>query len=304
MGRKLLDGIYFNQMKHHYYINKIIAGKRYHRSTGSTSRTGAERVLRDLLDRTHLPTKPSLTFRDAVIRFLLTSIRKDLNNDASRLTRIYPFLADLPLDQIDGAVIDHMVHHFKSSGRKSNTINAYLSLIRVILNTCAQSWKTDAGEFWLKHVPKIKTIRVTDERLPYPISWSEQRLLFACLPNHLLAPIEFCLHTGLRNREICTLRWSDLRTLPDSTIEYFLIPAKRMKNGKPRLVLLNRVAREIIGRLKRVPSNSNVFLYNGKPMTTRGRQRSGGLQSTTRNPLLMVLNLCISMTSVIPLVVD
>ena len=45
-------------------------------------------------------------------------------------------------------------------------------------------------------------------REPYPLSWDEQKALRP-LPEHLRMMCFFAVNTGLRNKEVCGLRWDD-----------------------------------------------------------------------------------------------
>lgn len=60
----------------------------------------------------------------------------------------------------------------------------------------------------METVPLIEMERNRQARKPYPLSWDEQTLLFGELrsdPNAQMAL--FKVNTGLREQEVCTLRW-------------------------------------------------------------------------------------------------
>lgn len=269
MPRKKIKGLYFEPRTNTWYVNKQIKGKRYHFSTGEKSRAAAERYLEQFLLRFPVNHETNeLTFRDAVIRFIITSKRRNLAKDTGRLAKLFPLIADKALASIDSLTIESVINKLQSENLKANTINAYLSLIKAILNKAAREWKQDNGHYWLNGVPHFSLLDVTDSRTPYPISWREQELLFQYLAEHLKDPIKFVLNTGLRNSEVCGLRWSYLRVLPDSGIRYFVIPAAEIKNKRPRIVVLNSVTQEIIDRLWRSRTNDFVFNYKGRPMST------------------------------------
>src|ERR1035437_5147811 len=58
------------------------------------------------------------------------------------------------------------------------------------------------------------------------------------------------VNTGLREQEVCRLRWDYEAKVPELYTAVFVIPGERVKNGEERLVVLNRVARPVIERLR------------------------------------------------------
>ena len=85
------------------------------------------------------------------------------------------------------------------------------------------------------------------------MSWDEQDALFKELPANLVEMALFAVNTGLRQQEVCKLRWEwgvgsgewevEVHDLETSV---FLIRAERHKNGQERLVILNRIAESVI----------------------------------------------------------
>jgi integrase len=53
----------------------------------------------------------------------------------------------------------------------------------------------------------------------------------------------FALHTGLRDQEICGLRWDWEHQFQGTELSLFVIPETNAKNGRERIVPLNSVAR-------------------------------------------------------------
>ena len=86
--------------------------------------------------------------------------------------------------------------------------------------------------------PKIKLLKVTDARQPYPLSWDEQVRLFQQLPVHLARMALFKVNTGCRDQEVCGLRWEWEVAVPELETTVFLIPGHKVKNGDERLVVL------------------------------------------------------------------
>jgi integrase len=139
-----------------------------------------------------------------------------------------------------------------------------LEVVRHILNLAASEWLDEHGLTWLQSAPKIRLLPRTDAQEPYPLSWDEQDRLFNVLPEHLRLMCLFAVNTGLRNREVCGLRWDDEVKVPELDTSVFIIPRERTKNREDRLVVLNSVARQVIDEARgRHPVW--VFTFKGSP---------------------------------------
>jgi len=87
-------------------------------------------------------------------------------------------------------------------------------------------------------------LRVTYARQPYPLSWDEQARLFQQLPAHVARMALFKVNTGCRDQEVCGLRWEV--AVPELDTSVFLIPGSKVKNGDERMVVLDRVPRDVV----------------------------------------------------------
>ena len=77
----------------------------------------------------------------------------------------------------------------------------------------------------------------------------------------------FKVNTGCREQEVCRLRWDWEVAIPELNTSVFIIPDEYVKNGDPRLVILNRVAQSVIDS-QRGTHPQFVFTYKGHPVTT------------------------------------
>jgi integrase len=75
----------------------------------------------------------------------------------------------------------------------------------------------------------------------------------------------FAVNTGLRNLEVCNLRWEDEIDIPQLETSIFIIPGDRVKNREDRLVVLNGVAKQVIDDVRR-QDPVWVFTYKGNPL--------------------------------------
>ena len=89
--------------------------------------------------------------------------------------------------------------------------------------------------------------------------------MFAELPDHLAEMALFAVNTGCRDSEICNLRWDWEWNVPELGVTVFIIPGTFVKNGEERLVVLNRIARTVVGG-QRGQHATHVFSYNDRPV--------------------------------------
>jgi integrase len=161
----------------------------------------------------------------------------------------------------------------RRDGVRAKTINLGLGVVRHILNVAASEWVDDHGLTWLGAAPKIKLLKTSDGRKPYPLSADEQERLFAELPEHLRRMALFKVNTGCRDAEVCGLRWEWEVEVPELETSVFVIPGDRVKNGADRLVVLNSVARSIVDE-QRGLHPEYVFVYS--QAARRANSRSSG----------------------------
>ncbi len=78
---------------------------------------------------------------------------------------------------------------------------------RRVLNLAARVWRHENGLTWLETSPLLQMVADDDARKPYPLTWEEQTRLFKELPAYLERMALFKVNTGLREQEVCKLRW-------------------------------------------------------------------------------------------------
>ena len=209
--------------------------------------------------------RPKRTFRQAATKYLNEASHKSLPKAAWCLDRIMPFIGDLYLENVHMGTIRPYIEHGRKMGWKSRTINMPMEVVRRITNLAAGEWLDEHGLTWLQSAPKIRLLPRDDAREPYPLSWDEQTKLFAALPEHHRMMCLFAVNTGLRNKEVCGLRWDDEVEIEALETSVFIIPKERVKNKEDRLVVLNRVAKAVIDRV-RGDHPTWVFIYKGAPV--------------------------------------
>lgn len=138
----------------------------------------------------------------------------------------------------------------RKEGVKNRTINQGLKLVRHMLNLAASEWIDEHGLTWLAAAPKIKLLPEPDARKPYPLNWDEQDTFFNELPPYLRRMALFKVNVGLRDQEMCQLRWEWEYVIPELNTSVFVIPGECAKNGLDRIVVLNKIAKQVIEEVR------------------------------------------------------
>jgi integrase len=238
-----------------WHIDKQFRGVRICESTGTGDLRQAEEYLAKRLNEIRearlYGLRDARTFRAAATKFLQDfNHKKRIKDDAMHLKKLDPFIGSLELKQVHMGSLQTFIAKRRQQGVRTKTVNLALGVVRRVLNLAASEWMDEQGITWLAAAPKIKLFPVTDARSPYPLNDEEQALLFQELPDHLARMALFKVNTGLREQEVCRLKWDYEVKVPEVETSVFVIPGERVKNGEERLVVLNRVARSVIESLR------------------------------------------------------
>jgi integrase len=263
MGRKRIPGLF--KRGGVWHIDKYIQGRRIRQSTGSACLTEAEQYLARLMEEIRQAqiygVRPSRTFEQAAAKFVIENqLKRSIDDDASRLKGLMPWIGRLQLDKIHIGSLQPWIEQRRKNGVSPGTINHGLQIVRRIVNLAAGEWVDERGLTWLQTAPKIKLLANAEKRKPYPLNWEEQTRLFRELPDHLGEMALFAVNTGCRDAEICGLRWDYEVEVPELETSVFIIPGEGVKNGDDRLVVLNRVAASVVNA-RRGSHPSHVFTY-------------------------------------------
>ncbi len=234
-----------------WHIDKQFRGARVCESTG-TGDIGqakeylAKRVI-ELRETRLYGTRELRSFRSAATKYLQDyNHKKRIKDDALQLKQLDPFIGSLELKQVHMGSLQDFIARRRQDGVKTKTLNMALAVVRRVLNLASSEWMDRQGKTWLEAAPKIKLFPVKDARSPYPLTREEQALLFQELPDHLARMAPFKVNTGLREKEVCRLKWDYEVKVPELDTSVFIIPGEHIKNGEERLVVLNRVAKSVV----------------------------------------------------------
>jgi len=234
-----------------WHIDKQFRGARICESTGTGDIGQAEEYLArrvvELRETKLYGARELRSFRAAATKYLQEyHHKKRIKDDALHLKQLDPFIGGLELKQVHMGSLQDFIAKRRKDGVKTKTLNMALAVVRRVLNIASSEWMDRQGKTWLETAPKIKLFSIKDARSPYPLGREEQALLFQELPDHLARMALFKVNTGLREQEVCGLKWDYEVKVPELDASVFIIPGERVKNGEERLVVLNGIAKSVV----------------------------------------------------------
>jgi len=257
-----------------WHIDKQFRGARICESTGTGEIGQAEEYLAkriiEIREIRLYGARELRTFRSAATKYLLEyAYKRRIKDDALHLKQLDPFIGALELKQVHMGTLQDFIEQRRRDGVKTKTLNLALGVVRRILNLASSEWIDRQGKTWLKTAPKIKLFPVRDARSPYPLTREEQALLFQELPDHLAGMAHFKVNAGLREQEVCGLKWDYEVKVPELETSVFIIPGERIKNGEERLVVLNGIAKSVVESVRGLHPDY-VFVHAQKKTVNRG----------------------------------
>jgi integrase len=266
---KTTAGISLDQNTQCWTINKWVKGKRIYERTkySKAQRDKAERRLTYLSEKLYeqelYGLRPTRTFREAAVKYCLDNTHlRTINWVENQLRRLDPYIGDYELDKVhkDCAGLQQLISDLRAANRKRKTINAYLEVVRRILNKAAYEWRDETNLSWLERAPRIRLLDTSDSRAPQPISWENQRKLLPALADHLADIALFIINTGARSEEVRLLQWEWEVKVPQGVA--FIIPDSVVKGNTvgERMLVCNEVAASVVNR-QRGKHVEHVFTY-------------------------------------------
>lgn len=243
----------------HWWIKFAHNGRTIQRSTGTSDRLKAQeyhdKLKAELWDVSRLGMKPSHLWEEAVVRWMDEKSHKaSIESDQQNFRWLHSHFAGLALNEIDRSRVDLVVKARKASGVSNGTVNRTLALVRSVLRAAMHDWE------WIDRVPRIRLLPEPKGRVRH-LSPTEAARLLQELPEHLAAMMAFSLHTGLRQRNVRELRWSQV----DLDRGHVWIHADQAKAGKGIAVPLTSQAVAVLrGQLGR--HLDFVFTFRGQPV--------------------------------------
>lgn len=257
---KLPDGLVWRRRPNGKYLKYIYFKVQYRKrrirgSSGTTDPREAERRLRRIKDQVDnqefYGVRPDRPFRLAAEKLVreFQGSPKTLRMYAQSADDLNPWIGGDPLRLICKDRLRPFIDERRSDGVSVRTINLAIAFVRRVLRLAAYYWRDENGMSWLENCPIIQFEKGPAKK-PYPLSWEEQEKLFDLLPGRMRKAAIVGVNTGLREYPLIRLRWEWEEHCRDLGETVFRIPAEYMKNKKPMVLILNRLAREAIDSMR------------------------------------------------------
>lgn len=232
-------------------INKVHKGERIFIRLGKVSQDEAEQRLKEEIaardDAKRRIGNNRHVFAACAARYLIESKAKDSAKLlAYHIELLLPFIGTLGIDHVHDGTLEEFKDARRLDGVSPTTINRSLEVVRTILNRSARVWRDDNGKPLLLTAPPLITMEDENRRKPHPLSWEEQDMLLPEQPAHLQAMTLFGLNCGLRDDNICGLRWDWEVPVPEVKRSVFIIPDAAYKTDVDHVLILNDAAWSII----------------------------------------------------------
>jgi integrase len=247
-------------------IDKQYKGQRIFTRLGRVSQEEAETWLRrkqsEIDDERNQGTKRN--FAVAADRYLTDCEKRGVRTIdliAYHITIVLPYIGTKDLVAVHSGSLESFIDDRLESGVKPVTVNRSLEVVRSVLVKSARVWRDENGMPWLPSAPLIEMLDTSQSsRKPYPITWDEQKRLFAELPPHLEEMALFAVNTGARDDNVCGLRWEWERYIPELNRSVFVVPPEEYKGKRPHVIILNDVAWGVV-ESRRGKHKEYVFAY-------------------------------------------
>lgn len=203
-----------------------------------------------------LGDKPRATWQQAVMRWMAEKegCKRSLDKDVFLFRWLHNHVGDRYLDEITRERIAEITQAKLAEGVKPSTVNRHLALVRAVLRCAEREWE------WLDRAPYIRFLPEPKRRVRWLQPDEADRLLDA-LPVHLAEMMRFSLSTGLREKNVTQLQWSQV----DISRQCAWIHHDEAKGKKAIAVPLNQDSLTVLRRLEgHCPTY--VFTYKGKPV--------------------------------------
>lgn len=235
-------------------------GQTVRRSTGTKDKEQAQefhdRIATEFWRVKNLGDKPRRTWKEAVIRWNKDTRKRTAQDDLDKIAVLDRWLGSKWLDEITwdswSDVLSELRHE---RGLTDSTLNRYTTLVTSILNKAEAPWR------WLERAPKLPKF-AEPEPLKRFLTVEEAQQSVARLEEWAKDMVLFDLATGIRQGNLCSLRWSWI----DMQSHVIRIPGSDFKQGRTVAIPLSadamKILRRQIGRHQEF-----VFTRDEKPIT-------------------------------------
>jgi len=263
-------GLYRRPDAKDWWMSFAYNGKLYRRSTGTSDRKIAERILRKVQTQIvenkwfDMDLSSRHTFDELMERYLQEVVcHKKLSTQETnkiQIAHLICFFGNLTLDKVTPELVsDYRTERLKA-GVKLRTIGYELIVLSHAFNVALREWK------WVRENPMVSVkIYRKENHIERWLTQEEEESLLSLCNDWLKVLVVFALSTGMRMAEILNLKWQyvDMRRKTVTILE--------SKNGQIRVLPLNQNAMCVLQRINREGKIANieeyVFTKDGLPIS-------------------------------------
>jgi len=243
-------------------------GKRHYQSTGTTSKTEAEKILYQTKAEINAHKTPSILVFNRNKKHLFRELageyekwseqQKGFMKKKNRIKHLRDRFGDYPLINFSTRLIEQFQMERIRKGNTPATVNRYISILKHMF-TKARDWEMVNHETYEK-VRSVKPLPENNSRLRFLTKEECAALIDACEP-HLKPIVRLALNTGMRKSEILNLRWDQV------DLQHGFILLDKTKNGERREIPINSTVRHTLSKMIRRLDIPYVFFNprSGKP---------------------------------------
>lgn len=233
-----------------YYLNYFFEGKQIRKSLGKISKSAAELIA---AKKEHeiaagfdsisakLKLKTARVMFDDYLSYIEHQSPGNWYKTFSTIQAILiPFFLNTQIQKIDKVLIDQFIATQTSKGKKTATINKYLTILRAAMNQ-------EVEKEFLDKIPKIKLLKIIDSKPPAFYSQEQLELIYDN-SNGCAHFWELLSNTGLRLAEAKNLQWEHIK---NDSIYIISSADARTKSGKFRTIPLTPKVEKILAKFEK-----------------------------------------------------
>ena len=238
-------------------MNFTYLGVRVNRSTGESSRAKAllcvEREKAKINQLSLLPAREVVMLSDAIERVYESHFDQQTNASQrySQLQTCLEIIGDKPLHKLTANTFSFLKSEL-SKGRKTATVNHFLTAIRKVMTVAWQEWEV------IDRVPyiEIKAVKSSREQTISPEMLED---ITSEMDEDIAGLVELLYETGLRLSEALCLTFEGNVDLDKGVIT---LKASETKGKQPRVVPLSTKAKAVFTDQEWVHSDGRIFPYS------------------------------------------
>lgn len=250
-----------------YISSKITGTKSIRCSTGKTTLDEATKWTLDFIHRlnTRVDGKIALTIDEAFARYFEEVCVHQLRpkEQLQKLNRLADFFGK---EKFLNDLTDEEINYFvqvKKKSLKNSSINRYLALLSVIINTAKRKWKVQVPDVYVSQ----HKLKEPAERIRFLRDKDEADRLINAAPSHLKPIILTALYTGLRKNNILNLTWDEIDF--DENIITVHVKDSTVEGGKVHSIPIVPQLRQLLLDIKKTQQifkHKHVFIYHQHPI--------------------------------------